>query len=178
MSFGKKGVTSGAPEGIQPATRAQFGGNRPAEPVDPMAAKREAFIQAERQRNGTVERSAPQEVGLSDYARDYGSSSSTIGAANERIFGKPAKRSLLTAYILWFIIGQSSAHRFYLGASQSAIIQLSLLLGSVVVLFIFAPLGVIGFCAWLLWLLADVFLMPGLHRKLKAQAYDPSPIFS
>ena len=36
------------------------------------------------------------------------------------------KRSVLIAYILWFFLGGLGAHRFYLGATTSALILLAL----------------------------------------------------
>lgn len=176
--FGRKGL---APGQAIPASRPAFGNpvdehaqlkaaNRQASSSladdDGMAAKRAAFIAAERQRQMQAE--AGQTVhqhGVSDYAEGFRSSRRTTG-----------DRSLFLAYVLWFLVGQLSIHRFYLGATSSAWKQLGLFVGSLFMLFIFMPLGAVGFVVWMLWILADVFLMPGLHRKLCSG--DPSPIFS
>ncbi len=56
--------------------------------------------------------------------------------------------SLVLAYLFWFFLGIFSAHRFYLGRPVSAIIQ---------ILTYFIAIG-------LIWLLIDVFLIPGMAR--------------
>ncbi|WP_182086958.1 TM2 domain-containing protein [Aureimonas sp. ME7] len=52
------------------------------------------------------------------------------------------------AYLLWFFLGLFSAHRFYLGRPLSAILQ------------ILSYLVLVGF----IWLLVDLFLIPGMVR--------------
>ena len=176
--FGRKGLAPG--EMVQPA-QPIFGGevdehaklraaNRQAGSAisdgDAMAAKRAAFLAAERQRKFEAEAGyGVQQRGISDYAEGFRSSPRSTNP-----------RSLFLAYVLWFFVGQFSAHRFYLGATASAWYQLGLFVVSLVLIFVFAPIGMIGFVVWALWLLADAFLMPGLHRKLCSG--DPSPIFS
>ncbi|NEU11429.1 TM2 domain-containing protein [Methylobacterium sp. BTF04] len=56
--------------------------------------------------------------------------------------------SVLAAYALWFFLGFVSAHRFYLGRSGTAILQ-------IVSFFV-----LVGF----LWLLVDAFLIPAMVR--------------
>ncbi|MCP5397348.1 MAG: TM2 domain-containing protein [Sphingomonadaceae bacterium] len=104
--------------------------------------------------------------GISSYAESFQSSQPQPAA----------DRPLWVAYLLWFFVGQLSAHRFYLGATSSAFKQLGLLFGSVILAFVFAPLAAIGIIAWIIWIFADLFLMPGMHRKLSQP--NPSPIFS
>jgi TM2 domain-containing membrane protein YozV len=53
------------------------------------------------------------------------------------------------AYLLWFFMGVFSAHRFYLGRSGSAILQ------------ILSYFILIGF----IWWLVDGFLIPGMIRE-------------
>jgi TM2 domain-containing membrane protein YozV len=55
------------------------------------------------------------------------------------------------AYLLWFFLGWISAHRFYLGRPATAILQ------------ILSYFILIGF----IWLLIDVFLIPGMVRDKK-----------
>lgn len=162
--FGKKGLDAGHGGTIRQS--AGFGQAIPAQRMppqaayDPMAAQREAFIAAERARRMNEpdqrpwDEPAQRSPGLSSYAQDYPNSRPVVQQS----------RSLAVAYILWFILGQLSVHRFYLGATTSAIVQVSLFFGSLLILFIFPPMGLIGFVGWVLWILADVFLMPGLHR--------------
>ena len=82
----------------------------------------------------------------------------------------PAKneRSLAMAYLLWFFVGSFSAHRFYLGAAQSATVQLGFAFFAIALFLAGAPWGFLGFfilTLWCLWLTADLFLLPGVHRK-------------
>jgi hypothetical protein len=170
MSFGKKGVVHGAQpgpvagrSGPRPATPA-----RPATPVDPCGAQREAFLTAERARarqNGEVgyEYNERVEAMMSAHTRSSGSSGGGY------VFGDPAKRTLMLAYVFWFIAGQVSLHRFYCGQKDTALMQIGLLIGSVVTAMVFAPLGVIGLVAWVVWVFVDLFLMPRMMRRFKAE---------
>lgn len=73
------------------------------------------------------------------------------------------------AYLLWFLAGGVSAHRFYLGYPISGAIQASFLpinwalivSGS---LWAFATMFFGG-----LWILADAFVIPSLHRDANAK---------
>jgi len=84
------------------------------------------------------------------------------GSAVDDGFALP--KSAATAYLLWFFLGGVSAHRFYLGYTISAAIQLALgplcwlllLTGSFWAL---VPLMGAG-----LWILADAFLIPSMAR--------------
>jgi len=71
------------------------------------------------------------------------------------------KKSAGVAYLLWFFTGGLGGHRFYLGRTGSAVAQLVLsilgwllMLAAGVGLLFLAPLGV--------WLLVDLFLIPGV----------------
>ncbi|MGU3496825.1 TM2 domain-containing protein [Xanthobacteraceae bacterium A53D] len=57
--------------------------------------------------------------------------------------------SLVLAYLFWFFMGLVSAHRFYLGRPGTAVLQ---------ILTFFIGIG-------LIWLLVDVFLIPGLAQQ-------------
>ncbi|NGM46833.1 TM2 domain-containing protein [Rhodobacter sp. SGA-6-6] len=67
--------------------------------------------------------------------------------ANER-------KSTGVAYLLWFFLGGLGAHRFYLGRPGTAVIQILLLLTGI---FLLVPL-----VFWGIWLLVDLFLIPGM----------------
>jgi len=56
--------------------------------------------------------------------------------------------SIVVAYLFWFFLWFVSAHRFYLGRSTSAILQ------------ILSYFILIGF----VWILIDIFLIPGMVR--------------
>ena len=66
------------------------------------------------------------------------------------------------AYLLWFFLGGFAAHRFYLRRTWSAIIFLAVWWGG------WATLGFgVGFflvAAGAVWLLVDLFLIPGIAR--------------
>ena len=71
-------------------------------------------------------------------------------------------KSMLLAYVLWFFLGSLGIHRFYLGATRSAIIILILTILSIV-------LSVVGVGPLLglvvvIWLIVDIFLIPGMVR--------------
>jgi len=71
------------------------------------------------------------------------------------------KKSTGIAYVLWFFTGGLGGHRFYLGRIGSAVAQLALtilgwtlLLAAGFGLLLLIPLGI--------WLLVDLFLIPGM----------------
>lgn len=73
------------------------------------------------------------------------------------------KKSSGVAYLLWFLLGGFSAHRFYLGspgigATQLALIWGGLLLSAVV---IGIPFLIVG----LIWVIVDVFLIGGMVER-------------
>ena len=123
-----------------------------SEPVDAIAVKREAFIQAERARR---EEHSPTDRNPSNDATSYQDS-----------YICPPQRSLAIAYVLWFILGQISAHRFYLGRTQSAIIQVGLFFSSLMMVFSGPEVvGGIGLVVWCFWILGDVFVIHRIHRR-------------
>lgn len=65
-------------------------------------------------------------------------------------------KSMLVAYLLWAFLGVFGAHRFYLG--EKGVIQL---------------ISVIPFMVGIFWVLADVFLIPGLVKRKNAEASQP-----
>lgn len=71
------------------------------------------------------------------------------------------KKSAGISYVLWFFTGAFGGHRFYLGRSGSAI---SMLLLNVFgwLLILAAGAGLILLAALGVWLLVDLFLIPGM----------------
>lgn len=65
------------------------------------------------------------------------------------------KKSTGATYLLWFFLGSTGAHRFYLGQTGTAIAQLLLLLLGWLPLFM-------GWVVLGIWVLVDAFLIPGL----------------
>lgn len=78
-----------------------------------------------------------------------------------------SKKSTGLAYVLWFFLGSIGGHRFYLrrGWSAATMIVLAILGWSTIafgvgVVFL-APLGI--------WLLVDLFTIPGMVAKLNGE---------
>lgn len=111
-------------------------------------------------------------------ARRTGGYSGRAPNGEKFLFGDPAGRSLGIAYLIWFVIGQTGMHRVYCGSKDTAIIQVGLLVGSFVTLFVFAPIGAIGFVAWICWIIGDLFMMPGMLRRFKAKHSYDAGVFS
>jgi hypothetical protein len=147
------------------------------EDVSPQLA---AFLAAERASNRQIE------PGLSDVAmqppipsgqRPTPPSASGLPAA-------PGKKSLLWAYIWWWFCAPLAAHRFYLGAHRSAFAMAGLMWGglilgsfmshqSTIMLggYFMPPLWAAMILVFMVWMVVDVFLIPGLVRK----ANEPRP---
>lgn len=67
------------------------------------------------------------------------------------------RKSTGVAYLLCIFLGGFGAHRFYLGQTGTGVAQLILgLLGWVTFFFTWIPLGI--------WLIVDLFLIPGIAR--------------
>lgn len=142
-TFGRKGNADG---GVAGPPRVAFGVRDPDhfEPVeiDEEALRRAAFIAEERARaEVTAEaESPPPEPAVA------------------------ADRSLRTAYILWFCAGLAGGHRFYLRRPLSGAVQAVLFAAAwaAAIAEYYAGFGVIAVSC--LWMLADGFLIPRLHR--------------
>lgn len=120
--------------------------------IDPqaqeMARRREAFLAAERARNPASHQSAPPPQ---------------LGSPGGRSAG--GHKSLALAYILWFGCGAVSAHRFYLGFTTLAIVQVSLWFVGWMMVAAGIYVALIFPLAAAFWLVVDAFLMPGLCRR-------------
>ena len=73
------------------------------------------------------------------------------------------KKSTGVAYLLWFFLGGFGAHRFYLGTTGSAVIQLILFIGGWLTLIVY--IGAILLIALGIWLIVDAFLIPGIVEQ-------------
>ena len=120
-------------------------------------------------------RNKPARYGSSASSQGGGGSGSSSGSGY--IFGDPHSRNIGLAYVLWFVLGQLSMHRFYCGQKDTAFIQLALWIGSLVVLFIFPPVGLLGLLIWVCWLFGDLFMIPGMLRKFQAE-HDYRGVFA
>lgn len=151
MSFGRKGMT-GAPAMAAPRPGFGTAERAPKATVDgaAMAERRAAFLAAEHARQ--AEQPSYPEAGTG-----------RLPANATPVYVR--EKSMGMAYLLWFVIGGISAHRFYLGYTASGAVQLTLLLLSYGLLIGMSPIGfflLIG--AWL-WILGDAFVIPSMTRE-------------
>lgn len=176
--FGRKGLGEGAAppqRGVIPAQRAPS--------VDSeMAAKRAAFIAAERARQ--LDGDFPERAG-EDHHPDYSERTEDLLRQTPYRTAAGKKKSLMLAYVYWYFAGPVSAHRFYLGETSSAIKQSGAFFCGLIVMTIgfFAQShaitvgGVISICLAFGWIMLDMFYLPGLCRKANAVQYEPHRIF-
>ena len=87
-----------------------------------------------------------------------------LASARAQMIYDANKKSVGASYLLCLLLGGLGAHRFYLGHTISAVIQLVLgLLGFVV--FVTWPM------LWI-WLVIDLFLIPGMVRNRNMELAD------
>jgi TM2 domain-containing membrane protein YozV len=67
------------------------------------------------------------------------------------------------AYLLWFFFGGLGVHRFYIGKPISGLMMLALLIFGVLTIPIMIGVGLLFFLG--LWLLLDLFFIPGLVNE-------------
>jgi TM2 domain-containing membrane protein YozV len=88
-----------------------------------------------------------------------------VNPARQQMMYDANRKSVGAAYLLWFFLGGFGAHRFYLAQTGTAVAQLLLLLLGWIPFFIgWAVLGV--------WVLVDVFLIPGIAREENMRLAD------
>ena len=73
------------------------------------------------------------------------------------------EKSMAIAYVLWFFLGMLGIHRFYLGRAGTGIVQL--LLGIIGWATAMLLIGFIFLIPLWIWLIIDIFLIPGMVRK-------------
>ena len=125
---------------------------------DEMARRREAFIAAERARQANP---APEESAVP---------SARLGFATPSPASFRLPKSVGTAYLLWFVLGQMSAHRHYLGYHNTALAQSGLLIGGWLLVFTGNLSFLIAPLLGGLWVLADAFTIPSMCRDANARA--------
>jgi hypothetical protein len=176
--FGRKGIGQESSHPVEPAPRSDLSGldalrngNRgsmQARPIE-LSDRAAAFVASERSR------------GAEGAARNGGSASEESYLRSIR-----PERSLLMAFLLWFILGQVSAHRFYLGAYRSAMIQVGLFvlwfglaLSSPMESYdTVGPVVMILIAVWAIWIIGDVFFIRSIHRRLCRQPGEYSSVFA
>lgn len=127
---------------------AAFGRKGQTSASSEMDRRREAFIAAERARRAQKgHRDAPVE-------RDQPEP------------GRPGPhKSVGTAYILWFVLGAFSGHRFYLGKASIGFAQICLRLVGALMFLSGETLGLYLIAAAFLWWIADAVMLPDMVRK-------------
>ena len=155
-TFGRKGMADTAPSG----RRAQFIAPKAPVAANEAAARRDAFIAAERARSGTTAEADPM-----------------ASAARAKEIGLPVfpgRKSVAVAYSLWFGLWAISAHRFYVKAWISGIAQTALWYVSLMFWMAGTKPAFYPLLAGLSWIAADLFLIPGMVRahneRLQAEA--------
>ena len=134
---------------------------------DTLAARRAAFIAEERARAGNTAAApapgAPPDLGFSTARPIYF-----------------REKSMGMAYLLWFLLGGIAVHRFYLGFTASAVIQLMMAPLGYAMLIGKSPLGLLILGAAWLWILGDAFVIPSMVRKANARASHRAlgPVFA
>lgn len=88
-----------------------------------------------------------------------------LASARAHMMYDANKKSTGVAYLLWFFLGGFGAHRFYLGATGTAVAQLLLLLLGWLPLFL-------GWVLLGIWLFVDLFLIPGIAREHNMRLAD------
>lgn len=162
-SFGRKGLSADVT--AQPTRRRAAFGQAGAVQIeassDPAAERRAAFLAAERARAADVDASESQAAAAGSPPR----ASNTVPAGG---------KSLGTAYVLWFVLGGFSAHRFYLGSPLTAIGQVSLWYIGLMFYMAGHPGGGYFMTAGWLWILGDAFFIPRLrdaaNEKIRRRA--------
>lgn len=112
----------------------------------------------------------PMEQSMSETAPDTPTSPYGTSGEAERLMQYDAnKKSMLLAYVLWFFLGTFGVHRFYLGATKSAVILLALwvICGAISG----ATGGILGFLLLIpgLWWFLDLLLIPGIVQRKNSE---------
>ena len=81
-----------------------------------------------------------------------------------------AKKSVSTAYILWFVTGAFAGHHFYLGSASLGFAQICLRLVGIMMFLSGDGFGLYLLAAAFLWLLIDAALLPDMVRKANSRA--------
>ncbi|MDK1376771.1 MULTISPECIES: TM2 domain-containing protein [unclassified Sinorhizobium] len=79
-------------------------------------------------------------------------------------------RSTAVAYLLWLFVGGLGAHRFYTGRVGSGVAILALFVIGVATVGV--GIGSLILVAWGVWLLVDLFLIPGMIREQRDRVRD------
>jgi len=90
--------------------------------------------------------------------------------ARQQMIYDAHRKSVGVAYLLWFFLGSLGIHRFYLKQTGTAVVQLLLAVAGWLTIWIaigLLPFGILG-----IWLLVDLFLIPGMAREHNLRLAD------
>jgi hypothetical protein len=138
-------------------------GRKGAAPDADLAARRAAFLAAERARAAAP----PSARTAQDVARGL-----ELPVRSEQRY--VSRKTNGTAYLLWFFLGGVSAHRFYLGSRVSAIIQMMLTPIGYAMMMTKSPGGAFIVPAAGLWILLDAVLIPSMVTRANERARELS----
>lgn len=175
-SFGRRGLAS--PAGNTSSGAATFGsarnfgagfdhGSDDRDPEDEYSPQMRAFLAEERKSRG-----AGMEPGISEIA-----ARTSIKPKAAKSGAAGTNRSMVLAYVLWYFAAAIAAHRFYLGAIQSAIAMTALFWVGLLTMYFVPSLGLVLFGGWFIWAIVDMFLIPGMVRATRA-APDMTDVFA
>ncbi|WP_207540184.1 TM2 domain-containing protein [Sabulicella rubraurantiaca] len=80
------------------------------------------------------------------------------------------RKSLVAAYVIWFLLGYGGVHRMYLGRWVSGVVMLGIFALSWVLTFVF--IGYAGLGLIFLWWMLDALLIPGMARSADQRLID------
>jgi TM2 domain-containing membrane protein YozV len=81
-------------------------------------------------------------------------------ATHQQLMYEANRKSVAATYLLWLFFGMFGAHRFYAGRTTSGLVQLGLLI------------TLVGWLVLIPWLIADLFLIPGMVRDHNLQTIE------
>ena len=90
--------------------------------------------------------------------------------ARQQMMYDANRKSAGVAYLLWFFLGATGAHRFYLGQTGTAVAQLLLFIFGW--LTIWVGVGLVLLLPLGIWVLVDAFLIPSIAREQNMRLAD------
>lgn len=157
-TFGKRGMVDPGAGAIATRRAALLGiETEPPRAEDEIAVRREAFLAAERARDG-VATPQPMPTASKEQIR-------AVLAGPDATVYPPTDRSLRIAYTLWFVLGLAGAHRLYLRRPLSGGLQAAVFFGcwgATLAEYYWAFAGLAVSC---LWMMTDGFLLKTMHQR-------------
>lgn len=129
----------------------------PPHEADGIAAKREAFLAAERAGKAPLAREPMPAASEAQIRAVLAGPGATVHP--------PTDRSIRIAYALWFVLGLAGAHRLYLRRPLSGGLQATIFLGcwgATLAQYYWAFAGLAVSC---IWMMVDGFLLKAMHER-------------